>query len=106
MAVYEAAAETFDALLDTDYAVVDFYGTFCGPCRAMAPVFEAAGDDFPGLRFIKVNVDRQRELADRFRIESVPTLLFFRSGRQVHEAVGCMSREQLDGHIAGLLYGE
>lgn len=106
MAVYEATVKTFDELLDTDYAVVDFYGTFCGPCKVLAPIFEKASDDFVGMRFLKVNVDHQKELGERFRIEGVPTLVFFRNGKPVHEANGYMPREKLNEHIAALLYGE
>lgn len=106
MAVYEATTETFDELLDTDFAVVDFYGTFCGPCKMLAPIFEAASEDFLALRFIKVNVDHNKELGDRFGIVGVPTLYFFRNGERVHEAFGYMPREQLNNHIAKMLYGE
>lgn len=104
MAVYEATTETFDELLDTDYAVVDFYGTFCGPCKALLPIYEAASDDFLVLRFIKVNVDHHQKLQERFDITGVPTLLFFRNGQYVHKATGYMPREILNGHIAKLLY--
>lgn len=65
MAVYEATEKTFDGLLDTDYAVADFYGTFCGSCKALTPVFEKASDDFVGIRFLQVNVDHQKELGNR-----------------------------------------
>lgn len=106
MAVYEATTETFDELLDTDYAVVDFYGTFCGPCKALAPVFEEASEDFPVLRFIKVNTDHNKALSKRFRIFGVPTLIFFRNGQRFHQTSGYMPRETLNEHIAKLLYGE
>lgn len=105
MAVYEATTETFDELLDTDYAVVDFYGTYCGPCKALAPIFEEASNDFLGLRFLRVNVDHQQELGKRFRIDGVPHMVFFRNGIPFREAGGYMSREKLNEHIAALLYG-
>lgn len=105
MAVCKATVKTFDELLDTDYVVVDFYGTFCGPCKALAPVFEEASGDFVGIHFLQVNTDHENELRDRFQIDGVPTLIFFRNGKPVHQAKGYMSREKLNEHISVLLYG-
>ena len=104
MAIFEATTQTFDRLLDTDYAVVDFYGTYCSPCKALSPILEEASDNFQVLRFIKVNVDHNPELGKRFDIQGVPQLFFFRNGRLVHKAGGFMPREKLNRHISALLY--
>lgn len=104
MAIFQGTKENFDKLLDTDYAIVDFYGTFCGACVELAPIFTAASNDYGVLRFIKVNTSRERALGERFDIHYIPTTIYFRNGKPVNRAVGSMDRETLDKFIASLLY--
>lgn len=107
MAVLEANGTNFDELIQGDYVVMDMYGTHCGACVALAPVFEAASIDMPFLTFAHCNTHQDeacQELANRYNIKAIPTLLFFRKGELVHKVVGSMDRETLDGHLARLLY--
>jgi thioredoxin 1 len=69
--------------------VVDFYAPWCGPCKMIAPIVEQLAVEYSGrLKFAKANVDETPQLAARFRIEGVPTLLLFRNGNYVDEMVG------------------
>lgn len=104
MAIFHATKDNFDELANTDYAIVDFYGTFCGACVELAPIYTAASNDYGVLRFIKVNTSDERELGERFDIHYIPTTIYFRNGREVNRAVGSMDRETLDRFIASLLY--
>lgn len=104
MAMIHATKDNFDALIQTDYAIVDFYGDFCGACVELAPIYAAASNDYAMLRFLKVNTSQERELADRFHIRYIPTTIYFRSGEPVFQDVGSMDRETLDRFIAALLY--
>lgn len=104
MAVIEATGTTFDALIQTDYAIVDFYGDHCGPCKFLAPIYNEASNDLAIIRFIKISTDQNENIAKRFDIHAVPTLKFFRNGEVVHECKGAMYRENLNRHIAKLLY--
>jgi len=104
MAIFHGTTDNLDELLKTDYAIADFYGTYCGACVELAPIFTAASNDYAVLRFIKVNTSEEWELSKRFDIHYIPTTIYFRNGEPVARAVGFMPRETLDGFIASLLY--
>ena len=102
--VYEATSKNIDELLQTDYAVVDFYGDHCGACVALAPVYNEAANDLAMIRFIKANVDKDRELGERFNVCALPTLLCFRNGELIHEDCGAKDMPMLHEMLSRLLY--
>lgn len=104
--IYEASDETFDALIQDDYAVVDFYGTHCGPCKILARILEAMSDDYALIRFVAVNIDYCPQLQKRFHIHAVPTLKYFRNGALFREGTRHGDRTFMDGELSKLLYGE
>ena len=92
-----ATNTNFDSLLeDSKLVVVDFWATWCGPCRMISPILDEAememGDKFT---LVKVNVDDAEEIAARYRIMSIPTLLFFKGGEVVDKSVGAMPKAML-----------
>lgn len=104
MAVLEATTETFDSLIDAPYAVVDCYGDHCVACVMLEPIYTSAANDMSFIRFGRINISQHYEVAERFDILSMPTLLFFRNGKLVTRVEGSMGREELNRHVANMLY--
>ena len=76
--------------------VVDFFATWCGPCKMLAPVFEQAGEEMKNdATFVKVDIDQSLELAQQFRISTVPTMMIFKNGKPVETLVGFMPKEAI-----------
>ncbi len=76
--------------------IVDFWAIWCGPCRAQGPILDQLNEDLADkVKICKVNVDEQPELALRFQVASIPTLLFFRKDQPVQTLVGLHSKEQI-----------
>lgn len=89
--------ENFEALVlkGDKPAILDFWAEWCGPCRMMTPVIDELAEENPDLLIGKVNVDENMELALRFGITSIPTLIAFRDGDVVGQAVGVRSKEEV-----------
>ncbi len=92
-----ATNQNFDALLQDDkLVIVDFWATWCGPCRMLSPILdEVEGEMSDKITVVKVNVDDADEIAGRYRIMSIPTLLFFKGGQAVDKTVGAMPKNAL-----------
>ena len=76
--------------------VVDFFATWCGPCKMLAPVFEQVGEEMKNeATFLKVDIDQSLEIAQKFRITTVPTMMIFKDGKPVETLVGFMPKESI-----------
>ena len=92
-----ATNQNFDALLqDEKLVIVDFWATWCGPCRMLSPILDEVEGEMPDkITVVKVNVDDADEIAGRYRIMSIPTLIFFKGGQAVDKTVGAMPKNAL-----------
>ena len=92
-----ATNTSFDELLQSEkLVIVDFWATWCGPCRMLSPLLDEVEAEMEDkVEVVKVNVDDADEIAMRFRIMSIPTLLFFKNGAMVDRSVGALPKSAL-----------
>ncbi|KAF0178457.1 MAG: thioredoxin 1 [Nitrospirae bacterium] len=84
--------------------VVDFWAVWCGPCRIIAPTIEELAKEYAGkVKIGKLNTDENSEVAARYKIMGIPTIIFFRDGQKVDQVVGAVPKQQLKSKIDGLL---
>lgn len=97
MAALELTAENFEQeVLKSDKPVlVDFWASWCGPCKMLSPVIEEIADEHSEIKVGKVNVDEQPELAQKYGVMSIPTVLLIKDGEEVNKSVGAVPKQQL-----------
>ena len=84
--------------------VIDFYATWCGPCRQLAPTMDGLAEQYAGkIKFVKVNVDESPKLAQKFQVEGIPMLAFLQNGRTAGTSVGLVAKEDLILRLNSLL---
>ena len=104
-AARELTSENFDtAVGGAQPTLVDFWAEWCGPCRMIAPAISELAEDFKGRAVVgKVNVDDEPQIAEKFRVRSIPTLLFFQRGEVVGQVVGVQPKDKLAAKLEGLI---
>jgi len=100
----ELTAADFDATIAEGTSLVDFWAPWCGPCRMLAPVIEELAEDFDGkAKICKVNTDEEQDIAVKYGIRSIPSILFFKNGEVVDQMVGAASKDAFADKINALL---
>ena len=103
MATTELTIDNFEShVKDDDILLVDFWASWCGPCRQFAPTYEAASEANPDITFGSINTEEQQELASAAGIQSIPTLMAFREGILVFAQPGALPAPALDQVIDGV----
>ena len=88
MSVLKLKNKDFDAAIQSGFALLDFYADWCGPCKMMSPIVDEIADERTDITVAKVNVDESSELASRFGVVSIPTLIIFKNGKESNRIIG------------------
>ncbi|MCX8103744.1 MAG: thioredoxin [Candidatus Bipolaricaulota bacterium] len=87
---------TKEVLQSSQPVLVDFYADWCGPCRAIAPIVEEIAHELSNrLKVVKLDVDQNQEIAMQYGVQSIPTLLLFKNGKEIERLIGYMSKSKL-----------
>lgn len=92
MEILHFKGTNLEEVVGNAYTLVDFYADWCGPCKMLAPVLEELKEE---IKIIKVNVDENEEVAMKYGVMSIPTLIFFKNGKEIHKMVGYINKEAL-----------
>lgn len=96
MATHAVTSQDFNQVVESnDLVFVDFWATWCGPCRMVSPIVDEISEERSDIKVGKINVDEQMELAQQFRIVSIPTLVVMKDGQIANKAVGAMPKEDI-----------
>ena len=97
MSVIDVKTADFETeVLKSDKTVlVDFWAIWCGPCRMLSPVVDQVAEENPDIKVCKVNVDEEQQLAIKYGVMSIPTLLVFKGGELVNQSVGVIPKEEV-----------
>jgi thioredoxin 1 len=91
----------FDEIINSNAKVlVDFYADWCGPCKMVGPLISQIADEHEDIAVVKVNVDDEMDLAEKFGVASIPTIILFKDGKEAKKNIGAMSKAQLEEFIS------
>ena len=89
------SAAEFDSAIKEGIVLVDFFATWCGPCKMLSPVLEEVANENPNIAVLKIDVDEVGELAARYGIQAIPTLMLFKNGQRIETRMGYQNKNQL-----------
>ena len=92
-------SQASDNTIESGVVVVDFFATWCGPCKMLSPVIDELSGELENVNFVKVDIDQSMDLAQKFKIVSVPTLKVFKNGEEVDTLMGFMPKEVLKSKV-------
>lgn len=95
MNIIHANQDNFDEVISSDIVLVDFFATWCGPCKMLSPILEEMASERSLIKIVKVDIDEAMDLARRYGIMSVPTMLLFKDGKLLDQVTGFMPKTEL-----------
>lgn len=108
MGALQITKETFEqeVMQCKEPVLLDFWAAWCGPCQALLPVIEELAKEVKEVKIAKVNVDEQPELAERYQVMTIPTLLFMKNGQIAERSVGFKPKEEIERMLELLVKGD
>jgi thioredoxin 1 len=104
MAIVTLTKDNFDEFISGGPVLVDFWASWCGPCRMIAPAIEAVAEKFDGKANVgKVNIDEEMELALRYKVMSIPTVMTFKSGEVVSTKIGAETQDVYENMLLDII---
>ncbi|MDD3049809.1 MAG: thioredoxin [Candidatus Cloacimonetes bacterium] len=101
--VHELTTAKFDEFIKEGVVLVDFWATWCAPCRMIQPTIEELSEEMQTVKFAKVDIDANKELATRYSIMSIPTLIIFKNGEPSDTIIGAAGKSKISKKIENLL---
>lgn len=90
----------FESEVENGVVIVDFFATWCGPCKMLAPVFEELGNEMTdSAKFVKVDIEQSMDIARKFMVSTVPTMMIFKDGKPVETMVGFMPKDAIKAKV-------
>lgn len=96
MAITHTDEKNFDKEIETGITLVDFYADWCGPCQMLTPILEVLSEEQSKVKIVKINVDTDPAVAQKYGVMAMPTLLMFKDGEKVDQKVGLMNKADLE----------
>lgn len=104
MEIVIANEKEFESIIEKGVSLIDFYATWCGPCKMLAPFIEEIAEDFEGkVNVCKVDVDQVESLAYKYNVRSIPTLIYFKDGKLIEVNVGFQDKKTIEEKLNKLL---
>lgn len=97
--IVELNEGNFDKLTAKGKWIIDLWAEWCGPCKIVEPIFKELSQEYKDVNFGKVNVDKEQEIAERFDVMSIPTMLFLKDGEQIDRVIGAVSKNSFKEKI-------
>lgn len=96
--------DSWKEFINAEYSIIDCYGENCVACVMLEPVYDAVADEMGEIAFGRINISFYEEIAEKYGIDAMPTLLYFRKGELVNQSIGSIDKEELLSNISKMLY--
>ena len=95
MSILHLENENFNEVISKGLTLVDFYAEWCGPCKMLSPIIEEIATELSDVKIVKLNIDEHGDIAQKYGVMSIPTLILFKDGKEIDKSIGFMPKEDM-----------